>query len=113
MVVSNASLYDMPWLAVLRNFLVCFRIFLGITIERGVYTPACLKKSLYFRHMIFRYKLMTYFAKFQDMVNTHKLILNFRKSCRSLHHVLKPIARKVYAPSLKLSFFSRPFRPLP
>jgi hypothetical protein len=72
-----------------------------------------LKKSLDFRHVIFRYKLLTYFAKFQDMVNTHKVILNFRHSCRPPQHVLTPIARKVYAPPFKFSFFSRPFRQLP
>jgi glycosyltransferase involved in cell wall biosynthesis len=113
MVVSNSRMNDMPWLAVFRNFLVCSWIFLGITKKRFFFTPEYLKKSLDFRHVIFRYKLLTYFAKFQDMVNTHKVILNFRHSCRPPQHVLTPIARKVYAPPFKFSFFSRPFRQLP
>lgn len=113
MIAGNTPANQLPWLAVFRNFLVCTRIFLGINVRRLYGQGRHLQRAQYFRHLIFKYKLMAYFVMFREMVNTHKLILNFQRSCRPPQHVLKPIARRVFAPSLKLSFFSKPSRQLP
>lgn len=107
MVAGKIKAHGSPWLAVFRNFLVCSCIFMGISLRRFLSPEQYSKKSMYFRHLIFGYKLMRYFGKFYDMVGTHKRILEFRQNCRPPLHVLRPIERKVYAPALRLSFFSK------
>ncbi|MEX2234091.1 MAG: glycosyltransferase [Cyclobacteriaceae bacterium] len=113
MVAANAEITRTPWLVVFRNFLVCSKIFFSINLKRLVASQQCLKQSLYFRHLLFKYKLMAYFVKFHEIVKTHELILKFQNSCRPPQHVLKPMETKVYAPWLRLSFFSKPSRQLP
>lgn len=113
MVAGNFGLNRLPWVAVLRNFLVCWKIFMGINLRRMVAAPRCLRKALYFRHLIFKYKLLTYFVKFHEMVGTHRMILRFEHRCRPPQHVLKTVPGKAYTPSLRLSFFSKPSRQLP
>jgi hypothetical protein len=55
---------------------------------------------------------LAYFSRFSQMVDTHRQILAFREQCRPLQHTLRPLPRKVVLPSFKLSFFSKPGRPL-
>ena len=112
MVAANAQLNQFPWAVIFRNFLVCLKIFLSVNLKRLVTSQECVRKSLYFRHVVFKYKLFSYFKRFYEMVNTHRMILKFQQSCRPPQHVLKPLVRKEYFPSLKLSFFSKPSRPL-
>jgi glycosyltransferase involved in cell wall biosynthesis len=111
-VAANAQLNSTPWLLLFRNFLVCSKTFLSINLKRLTTRQQTVRKSLYFRHLLFKYKLMAYFANFYGMVNIHKSILKFQNSCRPPQHVLKPLAQNEYVPSLKLSFFSKPSRPL-
>ena len=113
LVAGDTRLSHVPWAMVIRNFLVCFKIFLSINMRRLIVRQESVQKSLYFRHLVFKYKLMAYFGKVQEMVSTHRMILKFRSSCRPPQHVLKPIASKPYVPSFRLSFFSKPSRPLP
>ena len=94
---------------VLKNFLVCSRILFSISLRRLIGRPD--DKSIHFRHLHFKYKLLAYFQNFPAMVNTHRLILNFQQNCRPPQHVLKPVRRE-YVPSFKLSFFSKPSRQL-
>jgi glycosyltransferase involved in cell wall biosynthesis len=113
MVAAKEEITRTPWLVVFRNFIVCSKFFIEINLKRIVTPESDMRKSLYFSHLLFKYKLMAYFVKFRDMVNTHQHILNFEYSCRPPQHVLKPVQRKVYMPSLKLSSFSKPSRQLP
>ena len=113
LVAANARMVHMPRVTLLRNFLVCSKIFASTSLKLLLTREECVRKSLYFRHLVFRYKLMAYFAKFQQMVNMHCVILKFQSTCRPPQHVLKPVEVKSYLPSLKLSFFSKPSRPLP
>lgn len=112
MVAEKADINRIPWLVILRNFLVCSKTFININTKRLLTTQQCMQKSLYFRHVMFKYKLMAYFVKFNEMVNTHRLILDFQHSCRHSQNIIKPMERQVYAPSFKLSFFSKPSRQL-
>jgi glycosyltransferase involved in cell wall biosynthesis len=113
MVAEKAPLIYLPWVLILKNFLVSTKIFLSINLKRLVTTHDSLQRALYFRHLLFKYKLFAYFLKFHEMVNAHRHILNFHNVCRPQQHVLKPVLRKEYAPSLKLFFFSKPSRQLP
>jgi len=113
MVLANGKMRTHPWLALSRNLLVCWKIFMTINLERLLTRPKRRGCSLYFRHLIFKYKLMAYFVKFREMVIAHRHILEFRDRCRPLQHVLKPAAGKPFSPAVKVSFFSKPFRQLP
>lgn len=112
-VAADDDLNRKPLLLAIRNFLVCLKIFISVNLKRSIATKDSVRRSLYFNHLLFKYKLLTYFAEFQKIVNTHKVILKFQNSCRPPQHVLKPSARKVSVSTLKLSFFSKPSRPLP
>ena len=99
-----------PTAVVLRNFLVCSRIWLSLSLRRLIGKRD--DKSLHFRHLHFQHKLLAYFQNFSAMVHTHQLILNFQRSCRPPQHALKPVRRE-YLPSFKVFFFSKPSRQLP
>lgn len=111
MVAANADIHLIPWLVILRNFLVCTKTFMTITLNR-FFSMEGTQKSLYFRHVIYKYKLMAYFIKFKEMVNTHHRILNFKHSCRPSQNMYIPMEQKVYSPWFKVSFFSKPSRQL-
>lgn len=113
LIASNHEVSRFPWITVLRNFLVCTKLFVEVNLKRLLAANESVRKSLYFRHLVFGHKLMTYFVRFHEMVETHRSILKFQNSCRPPQHVLKPIERKEYVPSFRLSLFSKPSRPLP
>lgn len=99
-----------PTAVVLKNFLVCSKILFITSLKRLMGKRA--DKSLQFRQLQFTYKLLAYFQNFSAMVHTHRLILNFQKSCRPPQHVLNPVFRE-FVPSFRFSFFSKPSRQLP
>jgi glycosyltransferase involved in cell wall biosynthesis len=113
MVAAKKEITRKPWLLLFRNFLVCSKIFLSTNLKRVVTRQHGLQKALYFQHLIFKYKMVAYFFKFREMVDSHKVILNFQNACRPPQHTLKPMAPKAYTPAFKLSFFSKPSRQLP
>jgi glycosyltransferase involved in cell wall biosynthesis len=112
MVAAKEEITRTSWLVVFRNFLVCSKFFLSINMERLLARQRSARKSLYFKHLLFKYKLIAYFVKFPQMVDTHQQILAFEYRCRPPQHVLKPVQKRAYMPSLKLSFFSKPSRQL-
>lgn len=112
LIAANHHFNHMPWLVVFRNFLVCSKTFFSINLRRLITARESARKSLHFRHLVFKYKLLAYFGKFREMTETHRLILKFQNSCRPPQHVLKPIRQKEYVPTFKVSFFSKPSRPL-
>jgi glycosyltransferase involved in cell wall biosynthesis len=111
MIAGNDDINRTPWLVVLRNFLVCLKIFLQVNGKRLFATKPCKEKSLYFRHLIYKHKLQAYFRAFHDMVNAHRMILNFQHRCRPAQ-IIKPMERRIYSPLFRLSFFSKPSRQL-
>jgi hypothetical protein len=112
MVASRAKINRFPRFAVLRNFFACSKIFFGINVRRIAGPEPYLQKSLYFRHLIFKYKFLAYFTKFQEMVRVHKHIVKFQQNCRPSQHILRPLNTEEYRPSLKPSSSSKPFLPL-
>jgi glycosyltransferase involved in cell wall biosynthesis len=116
MIAEKSELSMVPRLFIFKSFLACCKTFIRINLKRLVTRQQCIQKSLYFRHVIFKYKLMTYFIKFNEMVDTHRLILNFQQSSRpkqNIPNIITPVRRKAYVPTLKFSFFSKPSRQLP
>lgn len=113
LVAANARINWSPSLVVLRNFLTCSKIFLGINIRRFLTRPDTGRSILHFRYIAFRYRWLAYLINFADMVDTHRMILNFRDQCRPVHHSFRPLGGKAFFPWPKLSFFSKPSRPLP
>ena len=96
MVAAKARVHDLPWLAVLKDFLVCARTFVQTSWKRLIPARQSLRRALYFRHIIFRYLVIAYVVKFNQMVDTHKLILRFQESCRGPQTIMKPVAQKDY-----------------
>jgi glycosyltransferase involved in cell wall biosynthesis len=110
LVAENARIYQHPWLVVRRNFLISGKFFLTINITRLFNTERSLQKALYFRHLMFKYKLQAYFLKSYEMMKIHREIMNFQERCTPAHHILKPVLQKEYG--FRLSFFSKPSRQL-
>ena len=110
LVAAKTRFSRLPRLVLLRNFLVCLKIFVSINMKRLFTTRSALQKPLYFRHLIYKYKLVSYLLKFNEMVKTHRLILNFQRSCNPPGEILQPEAGKDFLRWPKLSFFSKPSR---
>ena len=85
---------------------------MSVNIRRFATTQQSLQRALYFQHLLFKYKLVAYFLKSHEMVNAHRVLLKFQNTCRPEQHILKPVVRKDFAETLKLSFFSKPSRQL-
>ena len=113
MVAEKKPLVHLPWVLILKNFLVSTKMFVSINLKRLLTRQQSLQRALYFRHLLFKYKLFAYLLKSHEMVNTHRHILNFHNACRPQQHVLKPVVRKEFVPSFRLSFFSKSSRQLP
>jgi len=94
-VASQAPIQHFPWLAIMRDFLVCMRTFLVTNGQRLFSSKGSLNRALYFRHLVFKNLLITYLMKFRNMVNTHKMILAFRESCLA-PNVLQPVKQRAY-----------------
>lgn len=113
MIAANARIHWPPYLVLLRNFITCSKIFFSINLRCLLAGANVRRTPLYFRYLAFRYRWLAYLTNFAAMTETHRVILDFRAQCRPPHHSLKPLTRKVFFPSAKLSFFSKPSRPLP
>ena len=109
---ANARVDWPPTLVMIRNFLSCTKILVAINVRRLMPAQSSLKRPLYFRHLMFKYKWMAYFSNFRQMVATHRQILEFRERCRPAQHTLKPVVKKDPVSALRLSFFSKPGKPL-
>lgn len=108
-VAGSEKKENLATVVVLRNFLVCSKILFSVSLRRLMGRRD--DKVLQFRQLHFKYKLLAYFQNFSAMVQTHRRILAFQRSCRPSQHVLKPL-RKDLVPLFKFSFFSRPSRQL-
>lgn len=96
-VASHAPIQHFPWLAIMKDFLVCTRTFLATNGQRLFSSRESLSRALYFRHLVLKNLLIDYVMKFRKMVETHKMILEFRESCLASKHVLQPVVtRKAY-----------------
>jgi glycosyltransferase involved in cell wall biosynthesis len=111
-IASNTHIHWLPGIALIRNFVACSKFLLVISFRRLRAGSNAQRTSLFFRHLLFTNYWLAYFRRFSQMVETHRQILAFREQCRPLQHTLRPIQRKVVMPSFKLSFFSKPWRPL-
>jgi glycosyltransferase involved in cell wall biosynthesis len=111
MVAGNVNIHRMPRLVVFRNFLVSAKTFVTINFNRLFASEPCRQKALYFKHVIFKHKLIAFMLKFNQMVDTHRMILNFRQKCQPYPDMIKPVAWK-RIPVFKFSFFSKPSRQL-
>jgi glycosyltransferase involved in cell wall biosynthesis len=111
-VAANLRISWAPTLVLLRNFLYCSKIFFSIKLRRLLPTREAEACTLNFRHIEFHYRWVAYLGNFKGMVDTHRIVLNFRERCRPLQHSLRPLGAKAFRPSLRLSFFSKPSRPL-
>lgn len=109
---SNARVDWLPTLVMIRNFLSCTKILIAINIQRLIRRRSSLRRPLYFRHLMFKYKWVKYFSSFGEMVAIHRQIMEFRERCRPAQHRFRPVVKKDPVPALRLSFFSKPGKPL-
>lgn len=110
MIATRAWGSGMPWILILKNFLISAKEFASINIRRLARRKQDDGRLLYFRHLLFKYKLIAYLLKYRGMVTAHRRILEFARRCRPVPQVQRSIGRKDYIPSFRLSFFSKPLR---
>lgn len=97
MIASQSAVHHLPRLSVLKEFAVCARTFLSTNWKRMISSKVTLRRALYFRHLIFKNLVIAYAVKFNTMVSTHRMILQFQESCRVSENVLRPMVSKQYA----------------
>ena len=111
LVASRAGFRKNPWMVMFRNFLICSRFFAALCWERLLKGES--DKALCFRYLHFRYKFTSYLINFRAMVEAHRAVVDFERSCSRPRPVIKPLEQKEWVPSFRLSFFSKPSRQLP
>ena len=113
MVAGQHPLVSFPWLLMLRNMFVTFSVWLSSELRRRMTGDNHeLRLFLRFYALIFGYKMILYAREFRTMVRHHEQILRFRERCRSAH-LIRPVLGPHSKRRVRISFFSRPSRPLP
>ena len=97
MVASLSPIHHLPHLSVFKDFVVCVRTFASTNWKRFTASKVPLKRALYFRHLVFKNVMIAYAVKFNEMVNTHRMILQFQESCRGSQQILRRTVDREYA----------------
>lgn len=110
MIALDINSYKFSFVALGRDFLYCLRRFLVVALKRMITSDKSVAgKLLYFKFVILKRKIESYFAKFDLMVENHNEILKFKDACVKAQLIQKPKLR----PYPLLSIFSlKPFRQL-
>jgi glycosyltransferase involved in cell wall biosynthesis len=84
MIAEDRLAYNIPLVALMRDFAFCLRNFASINVRR-VFTPKTTVQSkvLYFTHLVFKNKLRVYFKRYKAMFGYYKEIRAFKERCRA------------------------------
>lgn len=112
MIAADSRTHKFSFLVMSKDFFFCCRKFMSINTNRLVTIPSSNSgRILYFRHVIFKYKLIAYFRKFTAIVKNHEQILRFKEACTTAQASRKE--EQVFAtPQYRLTFSSKPFQRL-
>lgn len=109
MIAADMSAHKFSFAVMGRDFFFSLRKFIKINARRLITNSESVTgRLLYFRHVIYKYKLMAYFQKYKAIVKNHEAILKFKESCE-----LAQIAKQeeaAYTP--RFTFASKLFRQL-
>jgi glycosyltransferase involved in cell wall biosynthesis len=108
MIALDINSYKFSFVVLARDFFYCFRRFLVVSTQQ-LFTrrESVSGKMLYFKHVILKNKIISYFTKFDAMVTNHNEILKFKEACVNAQFIARPKLR----PNTVFSIFSlKPFR---
>jgi glycosyltransferase involved in cell wall biosynthesis len=110
MIAARSKTQKFSFLVIAKDFMFTFREFLKITGRRFITDRGSVEgKLLYFRFVIHVNKLLEYFQKFRTIEKNHGTILKFKENCMQ---AVKTRQREYAAPSVKVTYASKLFRPL-
>jgi glycosyltransferase involved in cell wall biosynthesis len=108
MIALDINSLKFSFLVLARDFFYCFRRFVVVSTERMFTRHESVSgRMLYFKHVILKNKLISYFSKFEAMMKNHNEILKFKEACVRAQLIAKPPLKQ----NTLLSIFSlKPFR---
>jgi glycosyltransferase involved in cell wall biosynthesis len=94
MIALNINSSKFSFIVLARDFFYCFRRFLAVSAKQ-LFTKrqSVSGRILYFRHVILKNKIISYFSKFDAMVKNHDEILKFKEACVRAQLIAKPKLR--------------------
>jgi glycosyltransferase involved in cell wall biosynthesis len=94
MVALDINSYKFSFVVLARDFFYSFRRFVAVSANLAI-TPndSVEGKMLYFKFVILKSKITSYFVKFNAMVKNHNEILKFKEACVSAELIEKPKPR--------------------
>lgn len=103
MIALDINSYKFSFVVLARDFFYCFRRFLVVVAQQMVTRRNSVSgRTLYFKHVILRNKIASYFSKFDAMIRNHNEILKFKEACVRAQLIAKPKLK----PTSVLSIFS-------
>jgi glycosyltransferase involved in cell wall biosynthesis len=107
-IASNSAINENPAVFVGRNFLWFFRRFMKVNFLRMLTgNDSDRGKLLLFRHEALKYKLVSYFTRFNEILVIHKKIRAFKSNCVAATMTKAIRKEPVYPVPVKLSFSSK------
>lgn len=108
MIALDINSYKFSFMALGRDFLYCLRRFTNVAFKRIITKRESVAgKLLYFKFVILKRKIESYFTKFDLMVQNHNQILKFKEACVNAHLIQQPKMRSITSLSI---FSSKLFR---
>lgn len=93
MIASNMSAHELSFMVIARDLFYCTRQFVKINLMRVITNRNSADgRMLYFRHIIFRNKIMAYIRKYSDITTHHRQIIRFKE-----HWVASQLQRAQYS----------------
>ncbi|HEY0653438.1 MAG TPA: glycosyltransferase [Chryseosolibacter sp.] len=91
MIALDINSYKFSFLALGRDFVYCLRRFITVSAQRLIIRSDSVEgKLLYFKFVILKRKMVSYFSKFNAMVENHNEILKFKEACVRAQFIEKP-----------------------
>lgn len=91
MIALDINSYKFSFVVLARDFFYCFRRFLFVSAQQMLTKrDSASGRTLHFKHVILKNKIISYFSKFDAMVKNHNEILKFKDACVRAQLIAKP-----------------------
>jgi glycosyltransferase involved in cell wall biosynthesis len=110
MIATDMAAHKLSLVVIARDLFFCLRTFLKINVRRLLTkSDSTTGKILYFKHVVFLNKLISYFDKYKAMVKNHSEIMKFKAVCQQAQ-AAKTAAPAFAEPRYRAIFSLRLFR---
>jgi glycosyltransferase involved in cell wall biosynthesis len=110
MIAAGMAAHKLSLVVISRDFFFCVRTFIKINFRRAFTAAGSTKgRMLYFKHVVFFNKIISYLGKYKAMVKYHQEIMEFKETCERAH-AIKRTPAMFAVPRYKTIFSLKLFR---